>query len=647
MNPTSAGAGRRAQVEEFLARTRAPIGAVALAVHVDISPDGERIAFTALVREEGKDDLVPYAAAVELATAEISRYGPGTAPRWSPDGSRLAWIGDQAVEFVDLRRDRARTRTCVPGIPEYVDWRPDGRALLVGVAEPGAARSDVDGSGLLPGAGDAVSGGPVVSTGEPPAGGRGLRVIDVGTGESAAASPAGVVVWQAAWAGPARIVCVRSADPSESGWYHGELALLDPPTGEFRAIAHPPGQVGLPASNAAGTFVSAVVGAMSDRGLYGGELHVFGVPGGAARLVDTAGVDVTSQHWQSETEIVFAGLRGSETVIGRHSIATGETQILRTSATTCGLHLPEIGVAAATVAFTSHGYGMAPALCVLTPEGTAEPRLSFADEGTGFLAAAGGRMEIVEWLAPDGERIEGFLATPPGPGPHPLVVNVHGGPVWAWRDEWSMHAPHTPLLVSQGYAVLHPNMRGSLGRGQKFILRGLRDMGGLDAADILSGVDALVAAGRADAARIGITGNSYGGFMSAWLVATSGRFAAAVARSPVTEWVSQHHTSNIPGFDRLCLTGDPLDPESDYRRRSPFYLAAQVRTPILLMAGVHDLATPPEQATMLHRALVERGRDSTLVVYPAEGHGVRAHAAVVDQCTRMLEFFDRHLGGAS
>jgi len=132
--------------------------------------------------------------------------------------------------------------------------------------------------------------------------------------------------------------------------------------------------------------------------------------------------------------------------------------------------------------------------------------------------------------------------------------------------------------------------------------------------------------------------------MSAWLIAHSDRFAAAVARSPVTDWVSQHHTSNIPGFDRMCLHGDPLDPASDYRTRSPLYRARHVRTPVLLMAGAHDLATPPQQAAMFHRALRDHGRDSTLVIYPDEGHGVRAHPSVVDQAARLLEFLDRHLG---
>ncbi|MEU0922611.1 S9 family peptidase [Streptomyces malaysiensis] len=644
-----------AYVEEFFARTRGGADfVITTATDLDLAPDGGRIAFTAVVATAGEPDPVRHIAVIDVATSRLTHWGPGHAPRWDPSGSRLAWLTDKHITVRELDSD-SRPRTFpVEGVPEYLLWRPDGSALLVGVAEYGAARSDVDGSGLMRvDAAERQPGVPVVEAGRarPRSGGRGVWLLDPASGDGTRASPPEATVWQAAWAGGSSILCVTSDDPSESAWYGAELAVLDPATRTLRPLPSGDGQAALPAANPSGSRLSAVIGAMSDRGLYVGDLVLIDPDDGTYTAVALGDVDVTSQHWDGDTTIVFAGMRGLDTVIGQYHVDTCTTEVLGVLEATCGAMTPEITVSSGSsgiIACTTSGYGSPPALTVLETGTAPRELVSFAHDGTDHLADVGGTIERVAWESPDGVTIEGLLVSPHGPGPHPLVINIHGGPVWAWRDEWSMHYPHTPLLASRGYAVLHPNMRGSLGRGQKFIRDGLHDMGGVDAADVVAGIDALAATGRVDPARVGVTGNSYGGFMAAWLVATTNRFAAAIARSPVTDWVSQHYTSNIPGFDRMCLTGHPLDPQSSYRARSPFYLAAHVRTPMLLIAGAHDLATPPEQASMFHRALVEHGADSTLVIYQDEGHGVRGSAALVDQCARMIGFLDEHLatGGA-
>lgn len=138
-------------------------------------------------------------------------------------------------------------------------------------------------------------------------------------------------------------------------------------------------------------------------------------------------------------------------------------------------------------------------------------------------------------------------------------------------------------------------------------------------------------------------GTSYGGFLAAWLATWPGRFAAALASSPVTDWVSQHYTTNIPQSDVRFLRGHPLDPASDYRGRSPLTAASDRTCPVLLTAGRHDLATPPAQALELHRALVELGVDSDIALDPREGHDVHEWPALLDHCTRMLLWFERHL----
>jgi dipeptidyl aminopeptidase/acylaminoacyl peptidase len=247
----------------------------------------------------------------------------------------------------------------------------------------------------------------------------------------------------------------------------------------------------------------------------------------------------------------------------------------------------------------------------------------------------------VQWTAPDGLEIDGYLVAPAGDGPHPLILNVHGGPVWSYA-EWFPRAS-TSWLVSRGYAVLMPNPRGSTGRGRAFLELVIGDMGGADAHDDLAGVDSLVDLGVADPDRVGVTGGSYGGFMSCWLPVVDQRFKASVAISPVSDYYSQHWNSNIGGWDSWFLGGKPEDGAAHYRERSPVFFADRVVTPTLLTAGTEDRCTPPGQAIEFYRALHERGVPVEVAIYPGEGHGVRKFPAFLDLMTRMTAWFERFM----
>jgi dipeptidyl aminopeptidase/acylaminoacyl peptidase len=169
-------------------------------------------------------------------------------------------------------------------------------------------------------------------------------------------------------------------------------------------------------------------------------------------------------------------------------------------------------------------------------------------------------------------------------------------------------------------------------------------MGGADTHDFTSAIDAMIARGIADPARIAVQGGSYGGYMSAWLATQEPRIAAAVPIAPVTNWYSQHFTSNIPFFDALFLDGDPEVPGDKFHSRSPVAFASRVTAPVLNIAGALDRCTPAGQAEEFHHAVLEHGGTSTLVIYPQEGHGVRGFPGQIDMNTRLLDFYAEHLG---
>jgi dipeptidyl aminopeptidase/acylaminoacyl peptidase len=250
---------------------------------------------------------------------------------------------------------------------------------------------------------------------------------------------------------------------------------------------------------------------------------------------------------------------------------------------------------------------------------------------------------------PDGRSIDGWLTTPAGRGPHPLLVSVHGGPHNAFGERFSADTQH---LAAEGYAVLQVNPRGSGSYDEAFARAVVGDWGGADFEDILAVLDDVLADSRAriDAKHTAITGGSYGGFMSCWAVTRTDRFALAVAGAPITNFESEYGTADIgpSWFDREQL-GPPWAAEAanTYAARSAVRFADRIRTPLMLYHGEADLRCPISQSEELFTALTALGKvDVELLRVPGEGHVLPSHASPVHRrATRevMLEWFARYL----
>jgi dipeptidyl aminopeptidase/acylaminoacyl peptidase len=248
--------------------------------------------------------------------------------------------------------------------------------------------------------------------------------------------------------------------------------------------------------------------------------------------------------------------------------------------------------------------------------------------------------------ASDGEVVHGWLMRPPGRrGRHPLVLEVHGGPeamyAWTYMHEFQ-------LLAARGYGVLYTNPRGSKGYGEAFTARIFADWGNQDAADCVAAVDAASRLGWVDADRLGVTGGSYGGFMTAWLVGHSDRFKAAVAQRGCYNFASFYGTSDIgPWFGDYILGGPVYAREALYRERSPLTYASEMRTPLLLIHSESDLRCPIEQAEQLFVQLRRLGRKETqLIRFPEESHNLSRSGRPdrrVERLERIVGWFDRFL----
>ena len=500
-----------------------------------MTSDASRIVVTGSVYDEL--DGLPRTVLYEVRDGELraltSGGGSAKAARLAPDGSALAFLSDrdkaevfQLYLLVYGQLGEARPAPVVPGTVEYLAWSPDGTRILLGVAGAGAEMADAQGSGTA-GAGESglPSWYPQVEAGTPEDAWRSLWLFTPASGELARVSPDGLNVWEAAWSDPGHVLAITSEQPGEDDWYGAVLSRLDVSTGEVTVLLRSDIQLGLPAGSADGTRAAVVQAVCSDRWIVAGDLILLDLSTGGRCAVDTAGTDVTAVQWIDRTRLGYIGQRHLDCVAGiadageeplPETIITSE---LATSAQSWASWFYPAG------AFTSDGrvvvirddYDLPQEIAIVGP-GADQVLASLAHSGTDYIRSVAGSATNVSWSAPDGTPIEGMLCAPAGAGPFPLVLHVHGGPIGAYRRSWTMRDYAVPLLVSRGYAVLHPNPRGSSGRGQEFAAAVVGDMGGADTYDYLSGIDAMIERGIADPARIGTMGVSYGGFMSAWLV---------------------------------------------------------------------------------------------------------------------------------
>lgn len=618
------------------------------------APDGSAIAFAGEVRKDlHSSPTYRIALTTEDGHRTLTEPGEGVSelnPAFSPDGTTIAFTSDadsagaQQLSLLTVTTEDVASAPEVDGTIESLCWSPDGTQILLGVAGRGADLSGGQGSGTTASAKsseDRPAWMPQIESGIRHDDWRAVWIYDLNTG-TVEQLDLGLNVWESCWNGPGSLLIVASESPDEGAWYTAELLSVDCDSATTDLLFSPETQIGWPAASPNGARQAIVEAICSDRWLVAGEIHLFDRSG--ATTVHPLGTDVTHLQWLDDDRLAFMGVRGLDTVTGVYDVTSGEARELWASDSTCGdrypvgSFLPDESAAIVHNSYTDH-HGVA-----WLRNGSVSRIATFRHTGIDEVARRSGSVETVSWNAPDGTEIQGLLVIPEGEGPFPLVLNVHGGPVWAWRNHWTLGINYPRLLAHRGYAVLHPNPRGSSGRGQEFARAVFGDPGGADTYDYISGIDALVDRGIADPNRIGVTGASYGGFMSAWLITQDQRFAASVPMAPVTDWYSQHYTSNIPYFDELILTGGPEDPASLTFERSPVWFANRVVTPTLQTAGSVDVCTPPGQATEFHNALLAAGVESFCFVYPGEGHGIRKLPALIDQTTRTLEWFDAHMG---
>ena len=247
----------------------------------------------------------------------------------------------------------------------------------------------------------------------------------------------------------------------------------------------------------------------------------------------------------------------------------------------------------------------------------------------------------------DNFDIDGFLVKPIGfqeGKKYPLILSVHGGPAGMYGVDWYHEFQ---VYAARGYAVLFTNPRGSTGYGQKFERAIVNEWGGKDYVDVMNGVDeALKRYPWADADRMGVTGGSYGGFMTNWIVGHTNRFKAAVTLRSVANFISDDGTRDGAYGHMPDFGGDIFEKFDLYWERSPLKYARNVKTPTLILHSDNDFRVPIEQGEQWFRALRHFGVTTEIVMFPRENHNLTRTGEpkhLVESLNWQLYWFDRFL----
>lgn len=573
-------------------------------------------------------------------------------PRWSPDGSALAFISDRArvddFQIYVMPRAGGEAEQLTHGArvnPPYRDismfkWSPDGTRIAFLQKEE--TSKDITTR--------REKGFDEINFEAHPQFTR-VVIVDVAARKTHVVTRGDVQVWEFDWAPNGQeLILICSAAPYEWSWYDPWLARVSAKGGNPRKIfSRPTKQLGHPRWSPDGHHLAFVSSLWSDRGIIGGDLYVTDANGKNARVVsDGYAGTVSGVQWLDAQRLISVGYLQGQAAITQFDIEGAAQNIWSGQGAFQESHTPKFSRAQnGTLAVVRSAPEMPREVWTFDssdPDASVWTQLTNLNKS--FQELATGEHEIFEWTSRDGKAMQGILVKPLGASQRkrlPLIVHPHGGPTGISANEFFSPMRWTYHLTNRGFAVFMPNYRGSTGWGIEFAEANRGDLGGKDFEDIMAGVDALIERGIADPKRMGFGGWSYGGFLTAWCITQTNRFRAAVAGAAITNWKSFHGTSYLNRWDELHYNANPYERGGVYDKFSPMNFIENATTPTLILHGEKDGDVPVSQGHELFRALRERGVETELVIYPREPHGPGETAHVQDLITRVCDWFARHL----
>jgi len=674
MPSTAQNASDKAHVDEMLKGLSQGqrIGAVA------ISPDGSMLAYVRPGKGGSELVLAPFgdpAHTTQVSAAKKGGHCGDSDPSWAPDSRRLAFLstceggesGQPDVFVATVGGDFASGKpkieverlTEARGEVGYPEFSPDGSHIAFLYVE-GATRAAGALAAMKPWAGVIGEDGVEIQR---------VAVVDASTHKPVApsfATPAKLHVYEFDWSPDSKSLAYVAANPpGENNWWVAKLytqALGAEPQAIF-APAEAAGplhglQIAVPRWSPDGKWIAFIGGLMSDQGSTGGDVWLISSTGGEVR-------NLTPEVKASAAWITWAGndnLYASE-------LAGGNSQLVEVPAHAHGtmIAVPVYSVPASLgdgrlsmslsstqdrSTFVFHANSLEHPMEVYAVKVGGETvtslaglkQLTHANDG---IQPVWGKAESLNWKN-EGFDVQGWLLYPAhydAAKKYGLIVLVHGGPAAAAESSWGGRGSlSAPAFSAMDYFVLEPNPRGSYGQGEAFTAANRKDFGYGDLRDILAGVDAVTAKIPAvDSKRVGLTGWSYGGFMTMFAVTQTQRFKAAVAGAGISDWKSYYGENSIDQWMTPYFGTSVYDDPKVYAKSSAIDFIGQVKTPTLAVVGDRDGECPAPQSFEFWHALRDEHVPTQLVVYPNEGHGFVNPEHRTDVLVRALDWFAKYM----
>ena len=634
----------------------------------DLSPDGKHIVWEVGGRGGSDIELAPLdrpESAKRITACSNGEKGPESNAVFSPDSKQLAFFSEctsdhkPAVFLADVVGGSAPRRlAALDGYAKEMEWSPDGKLLsflyVEGATRPsGALAAEKPQTGVI-----GVEGLEV----------QRVAAVDVGSGSLTQITPEKLHVFEFDWSPDSKKLVYVAAPPpgrTTGGWrsstrsrwkgctskcpskkkvgFGEPRAILDPQTvsGSLHGL-----QIAVPRWSPDGQQIGFIGGLMSDQGSTGGDLYLMPAAGGEPKDVTPNRAATPSWFvWLDDNTVGISEIKDGESHLFAYDLASQQESqehslTLPAGVSGGGLMMSVSKANSNEIALVRSSFENPPE--VWAGDLMDLKQITHINDG---LKPVWGKSESVEWEN-EGFHVQGWLLLPAHYDPakkYPLIVEVHGGPSSAVLPRWPGMGYGPVPFSALDYFVLMPNPRGSYGEGEKFTQANRKDFGYGDLRDILAGVDAVETKYSIDDHRVGLTGWSYGGFMTMFAVTQTHRFRAAVAGAGISDWQSYYGENQIDQWMIPFFGASVYDDPAVYAKMSAINYIKNVTTPVLEVVGERDGECPAPQSFEFWHALHDLGKTTELVVYPDEGHGFVHPEHRQDVLERALGWFERYM----